>query len=217
MTVTAADLGRALESVENTLRPTVTRDWTRNAGELDWDCRQTAEHVGDVLVSYAAQVVSRPQDHYVRFLAKADEGATPQELLELALTGGRLLRAAVSTSTQDSRAYHPTGRADPAGFAAMGCAELLLHGEDLATGLGTALDPPREVCANVVARVRSVGRPSLVRGPDRVAGQVTAGEVEVAGRAARGMTVPECERWLPVTVGSGSLGYQGREALQRTT
>ncbi|MEV4597173.1 hypothetical protein AB0K15_07205 [Amycolatopsis sp. NPDC049253] len=153
MTVTAVDLGRALESVENTLRPTVARDWTRNAGELDWDCRQTAEHVGDVLLSYAAQVVSRPQDHYVRFLAKADEGATPEELLELALTGGRLLQAAVSASRPDTRAYHPTGRADPAGFAAMGCAELLLHGEDLATGLGTELDPPREVCANVVARL----------------------------------------------------------------
>ncbi|MFF4599641.1 hypothetical protein [Amycolatopsis sp. NPDC001319] len=153
MTVTAAELGRALESVESTLRPTVTRDWTASAGELDWDCRQTAEHVGDVLMSYAAQVVSLPQDHYVRFLAKADKGATPQELLEFALTGGRLLQAAVSASKEDARAYHPTGNADPAGFAAMGCAELLLHGEDLATGLGTRLDPPREVCANVVARL----------------------------------------------------------------
>ncbi|MEV0073803.1 MULTISPECIES: DinB family protein [unclassified Amycolatopsis] len=153
MTVTAAALERALTCVDTTLRPTLAQDWTRKAGELEWDCRQTAEHVGDVLMSYAAQVVSRPQDHYVRFLAKADEGATPDELLELALTGARLLQAAVSTSAEDTRAYHPTGRADLAGFAAMGCAELLLHGEDLATGLGTELDPPREVCANVVARL----------------------------------------------------------------
>ncbi|MGW4487673.1 maleylpyruvate isomerase N-terminal domain-containing protein [Amycolatopsis sp. NPDC004368] len=182
MTVTAADLGDALACVEATLRPHTHQDWTRPAGELDWDCRQTAEHVGDVLMSYAAQVVSRPRDHYVRFLAKADEGATPEELLELALTGARLLRAAIATSAPEARAYHPTGFADPEGFAAMGCAELLLHGDDLARGVGTQLDPPREVCARVVARLF----PDEAPASDPWDGlRWCAGRIELPGRSRR--------------------------------
>ncbi|WP_245633640.1 hypothetical protein [Amycolatopsis jejuensis] len=35
----------------------------------------------------------------------------------------------------------------------MGCAELLLHGDDLAQGLGAVLDPPRDVCTRVAARL----------------------------------------------------------------
>ncbi|QRP43603.1 maleylpyruvate isomerase N-terminal domain-containing protein [Amycolatopsis sp. FDAARGOS 1241] len=153
MTVTAEDVGHALAAVETALSPTVDADWTRHAGELDWDCRQTAEHLGDTLLSYAAQLVARPEDHYVRFLAKADEDASAAELLEFVRTGARLLAAAALVSPPGTRAYHPTGYADPAGFAAMGCAELLLHGEDLALGQETTIDPPREVCARVVARL----------------------------------------------------------------
>jgi hypothetical protein len=43
--------------------------------------------------------------------------------------------------------------ADPEGFAAMACVEALVHGHDVAQGLGLALDPPREVCARVLARM----------------------------------------------------------------
>jgi hypothetical protein len=49
--------------------------------------------------------------------------------------------------------FHPWGIADPEGFAGMGCIELLLHGDDIATGPGTALDPPRDVCDRVMARM----------------------------------------------------------------
>ncbi|MFF5172815.1 hypothetical protein ACFY3U_09300 [Micromonospora sp. NPDC000089] len=64
-----------------------------------------------------------------------------------------MLAALVRRAGPDVRVWHPTGRADPAGFAAMGCAEALLHGDDIARGLGVALDPPRAVCARVLARL----------------------------------------------------------------
>ncbi|MBB4684321.1 maleylpyruvate isomerase N-terminal domain-containing protein [Amycolatopsis jiangsuensis] len=153
MTVAPGDLDEAIECVAATLAPHTGGDWTGRAGALDWSCRTTAEHLGDTLLSYAAQVVSGPADHYVRFLATAEADASAAELLEFALTGGRLLAAAVRAAGPGARAYHPSGRSDPAGFAAMGCAELLLHGEDLAQGQETVLDPPREVCARVAARL----------------------------------------------------------------
>lgn len=153
MTVTADDLDSALAALTRALQPTTDRDWSTRAGSLDWDCRHTAEHVGDVLLSYAAQVVARPATRYVRFLATADADATAAELLEFAVAGGGVLAATVRVAPEHVRAYHPTGMADPAGFAAMGCVEALVHGHDIAQGLGVELDAPRDVCARVLTRL----------------------------------------------------------------
>ncbi|GAB3332032.1 hypothetical protein GCM10027452_05300 [Micromonospora halotolerans] len=153
MVVTADDLDAALSRVVAGLRPATGLDWSARAGGLEWDCWHTAEHVGDCLMSFAAQLVARPEERYVRFMAIVDKDASPAEVLEFAETGGRILAATVRTSGPDVRAYHPTGHADPEGFAAMGCAEALLHGDDIARGLGLAIDPPPGVCDRVLARL----------------------------------------------------------------
>lgn len=153
MTVTADDLDAAMSSVVSALRPAASRDWSARAGTLDWDCWHTAEHIGDCLLSYAAQLAARPAERYVRFLASADKDATPAEVLEFAEAGGRILVAAVRTAPVHVRAYHPTGLADPEGFAAMGCVEALLHGHDIARGLGVPLDPDRDTCRAVLTRL----------------------------------------------------------------
>ncbi|MCK2239161.1 MULTISPECIES: maleylpyruvate isomerase N-terminal domain-containing protein [unclassified Crossiella] len=147
------DLDTVTAHVAAILAPATGQDWSAVPGTGDWTARHTAEHLGDCLLSYAAQLVARPTDHYVRFEAFADKDATSAELLEFAVTGSRLLSAAVRTAPPETRAYHPTGLADPAGFAGMGCVEMLVHGHDLAAGLGLALDPPRAVCARVLTRM----------------------------------------------------------------
>ncbi|HEX7305082.1 maleylpyruvate isomerase family mycothiol-dependent enzyme [Lentzea sp.] len=153
MTVTADDLDAVVSCLADTLGQATGRDWTAPPGTGEWNCRDTAEHVGDCLLSYAAQLVARPDGRYVRFLAVADKEASPAELLEFAVAGGRILASVVRTTPPTVRAYHPTGTADPAHFAGMGCVEVLVHGEDIARGLGLALDPPRDVCARVLARM----------------------------------------------------------------
>jgi hypothetical protein len=153
MAVTADDLDAAITAMADALRPATHRDWTVSAGSLDWDCWHTAEHIGDCLLSYAGQLAVRPTTRYVRFQAHADVGATPAEVLEFAEAGGRILASAVRAAPADLRAYHPSGRADPEGFAGMGCVEMLAHGYDIASGLGIELDPPRDVCARVLARM----------------------------------------------------------------
>ncbi|MEW2330052.1 hypothetical protein AB0880_19830 [Micromonospora chersina] len=153
MAVTADDLDAALSSVVASLRPAAGLDWSVPAGSLEWDCWHTAEHVGDCLMSFAGQLVARPEKRFVRFMAAADKDASPEEVLEFAEAGGRILAATVRTAGPEVRAYHPTGRADPEGFAAMGCVETLLHGDDIAQGLGLAVDPPRDVCARLLARL----------------------------------------------------------------
>ena len=153
MTVTADDLDSALAALAAALEPVTDRDWSTGAGSLEWDCWHTGEHIGDVLMSYAAQLVARPAGRYVRFLANADADATAAEVLEFALTGGGILVAAVRVAPAHVRAYHPTGMADPEGFAAMGCVEALLHGHDIAEGLGVTLTAPEDVCARVLGRL----------------------------------------------------------------
>lgn len=188
MPVTADDLDTAISSVMSALRPAAGRDWSVRAGELDWDCWHTAEHIGDCLLSYAAQLAARPEGRYVRFLASVDKDATAAQALEFAETGGRILVAMVRTAPADVRAYHPTGIADPEGFAAMGCAEALLHGQDIAAGLGLAINPDPGTCRAVLARL-------FPDTPDDLAGtdpwralQWSAGRVSLPGH-------PRLSRW----------------------
>ncbi|HMH91838.1 MAG TPA: maleylpyruvate isomerase N-terminal domain-containing protein [Streptosporangiaceae bacterium] len=153
MTVTADDLDAAVSAVGAALRPATDGDWSARAGSLEWDCWHTAEHIGDCLLSYVGQLAIQPDARYVRFLASAETDASPAEVLEFAEAGGRILAATVRAAPPQARAYHPTGMADPEGFAAMGCVEALVHGHDIAQGLGVRLDPPRGLCRAVLARL----------------------------------------------------------------
>jgi hypothetical protein len=135
------------------LLPLTDRDWSVRAGSLEWNCWHTAEHIGDCLLSYAWQLAVQPTARYVRAVATAEKDASPAEVLEFAITGGRVLASMVRTSPAHVRAFHPAGTADPEGFAALGCNEALLHGNDIAQGFGLSLDPPRDVCRRVLARL----------------------------------------------------------------
>jgi len=153
MTVTAGDLDAAIACIMSGLLPLTDRDWSVRAGSLEWNCWHTAEHIGDCLLSYAWQLAVQPTARYVRAVATAEKDASPAEVLEFAVTGGRVLASMVRTSPAHVRAFHPAGTADPEGFAALGCNEALLHGNDIAQGFGLSLDPPRDVCRRVLARL----------------------------------------------------------------
>src|SRR6202044_1227919 len=153
MTVTAADLDAAISTVVSALRPAAGQDWSARAGTLEWDCWHTAEHIGDCLLSYAWQLAVQPTARYVRAVATAEKDASPAEVLEFAVTGGRILASMVRTSPAHVRAFHPAGAADPEGFAALGCHEALLNGNDIAQGFGLSLEPPRDVCHRVLSRL----------------------------------------------------------------
>jgi hypothetical protein len=153
MTVTADDLDSVISCVMSGLLPLTDRDWSVPAGTLEWDCWHTAEHIGDCLLSYAWQLAVQPTARYVRAVATADKDASPAEVLEFAVTGGRILATMVRASPAHVRAYHPAGTADAEGFAGLGCNEALLHGNDIARGFGRSINPPRDVCRRVLTRI----------------------------------------------------------------
>ncbi|WP_283134184.1 hypothetical protein [Rhizohabitans arisaemae] len=151
--VSVDDVHRCTTEVINMLREGADRDWSLPAGTLEWSCHRTVEHMADCLFSYAGQVAVRPADHYVPFLVTADEGSSPAQMAEFVMAAGGVLAAVVDHASAGIRAYHPSGMADPEGFAAMGCVELLVHGHDVATGLRLDPDPPRDVCTRVLMRM----------------------------------------------------------------
>jgi uncharacterized protein (TIGR03083 family) len=153
MPVTASDLDAATATLSDALAPVVDRDWSIATGTGELNAFRTAEHLGDCLLSYAAQLLSRRSDGYVAFEAALTAQATAADALEFAVTGAGLLVATVRTTGPEVRGYHPTGMADSEGFAGMGIVEILVHGEDIARGLGVALVPPADVCARTLERM----------------------------------------------------------------
>ncbi len=149
----ADDVRLAVRTTATAWSSGVHLDWSRPAGTLTWSCQATAEHLADVLFSYAAQVAARPGSAYVRLALAAEAGAGPAELTEGVRATGEMLAAVVDSADPAGRAYHPSGMADPEGFAAMGITELLLHGDDVATGLGLDFTAPQELCGRVLGRL----------------------------------------------------------------
>jgi hypothetical protein len=151
----------------DTLASAFERDWHVPAAGLDWDCRETLEHLSDDLFSYAAQLGPRqpPLTGHIPFAWQArrpggpanaifaDPAAGNAGLLEVLEACGTLLSAVVRVSPPDRRAYHVVGVSDPEGFAAMGVVETLVHTYDVATALGICWTPDPGLSGRVLARL----------------------------------------------------------------
>jgi len=149
-----SDLVRtATEDVRRALTPVADADWSVPAGDVEWSCRQTAAHIADDLFSYASQVLSRSGVGYLPVEAVVEERGTNAEILDVVVMCGDLLRLAVDATPREARAWHPCGVSDPDGFAAMGILETLVHGYDIARGLGVEWLPPDALCAPVLERL----------------------------------------------------------------
>lgn len=132
------------------------RDWRAvRARDLDWSVWDTIVHVNDDLYFYAAQVLLADEGDYICFELGADDHATPERLLAALTVHGRLLAAAVSVADPNSLAHHAYGASDPAGFAAMGVVETLIHTYDAVHGLDSASSwrPADDLAAPVLTRL----------------------------------------------------------------
>ncbi|WP_428934847.1 GNAT family N-acetyltransferase [Streptomyces sp. ACT015] len=173
----------AVAGCVTTLRGAVDRDWTGvRALGLDWSCHETALHVADDLIAYAANLAARARDGYVPFEMRLDDGTGNEGLLQVIEAAGALLAAAVRTAPRGARGFHPYpfGSADRRGFAAMGVAEVLLHTHDIAGGLGLRYRPEPELARSVLARIFPHVRPDTDPWPTLL---WATGRGELPGRA----------------------------------
>jgi hypothetical protein len=131
-------------------------DWQQvPAAGLEWSCWQTALHMVDALYFYAMQVVYGQLDDYLCTELALDDSASPPRLLAALSAHADLLYRIARSADPAGRAHHNYGVSDPAGFAAMGVVETLIHTFDVVRGLNPA-DPWRptaELAAPVLARL----------------------------------------------------------------
>lgn len=114
------------------------------AGDLAWSCWRTCEHVVDDMLAYALQLAGRPRLAYLPLVAadggddlvRIDRSSGVAGLVESVQAGTELLAAQVTLTHPSARAFHPSGLSDGPGFAALGVVEILVHGYDVARGLG---------------------------------------------------------------------------------
>lgn len=175
-----ADVRDAADEMTRVLGPHRDRDWSVPAGTLRWTCWTTAAHVAHDLLGYAGQVTGRPDDAYLPYDLRVSPDASPAQVLTVVRACAGLLAAAVDAASPETRAWH-FGPCDPAGFAAMGVAETLLHTHDITLGLGVPWLPPHRLSTLVLRRLF----------PDAPAGAAPevllwmTGRGELPGRARR--------------------------------
>ncbi|GIE74305.1 hypothetical protein Aph02nite_02550 [Actinoplanes philippinensis] len=164
---TADDVRTAVSLAAATLRTAAGRDWHVPAAGLTWTCWETVEHVADDLFAYAGQIASEhtPPGAYVPFgwrrnrpdgpalTIYSEDTKNPEGLVQVLESSGGLLAAVVTVAPPERRAFHPYGVSDPAGFAAMGVVETLVHLHDVAAGLGLPWAPPEDLCDRVLRRL----------------------------------------------------------------
>jgi hypothetical protein len=161
------DLDATVAAALVALGTAVDREWEVRASGLDWSCWSTVEHVADDLFAYAGQIATTEPEvgTYVPFTFHADaEGEAPTTihaersrgnagLLQVLDASRGMLSSLARTRSPAVRGWHPYGVSDPAGFAAMGTVEVLLHVHDVAGPLGVTWDPDPDVVRRVLERL----------------------------------------------------------------
>lgn len=127
-------------------------DWSVQAGQLDWSCRQTLEHIPNTQMFYASHLALGAKERLPRALGGQDQ-LTVAELLLSVEANAAILEHVIRAAPASTRAFHPAGMADPSGFAAMGCDEILIHTADIAAGFEIDFRPPEDLCSRVLARL----------------------------------------------------------------
>lgn len=146
----AEDFSALTELVLTAWASAVARDWSVPAGTLEWSCFDTADHTIDCVFSYALFFASGAQHAYPPFgELHALPGATPADLVEGLRAVTSMLHAVIVAAPANTRSIMFSRRGllgGPNDFAARGAHEMIVHAHDVCTGLGVALEPPRDIC-----------------------------------------------------------------------
>jgi hypothetical protein len=146
------DVRHAVEVCTGALWPRLGDNWSAQVPGLDFTVSSVIAHASVTSLWYSLDVWAGREDSAgFELSVKAD--ASPEALVAGLAQAGMACAASVDAAAPDQRGYHPYGSPDPSGFAAMACAELLIHTDDALRGLRNRLDAPRELAADVLARL----------------------------------------------------------------
>jgi hypothetical protein len=150
--LTPGDVLIAANVSRKTLEAALDRDWSVRAGDLEWSCRRTLDHIVDSLMLYAASLATRAAGR-MSPPRNGDLDATVEHLLVSVGAAAAIMAEVARAAPPGTRAFHPAGLADVSGWLALAAEEILLHTDDIAQGLGLKFRPPDELSARIRARI----------------------------------------------------------------
>ncbi len=135
------DIARSADAVSAFLQGTDPELWSNEIPELGWTVSEAVAHAAEGCLWYAIDLAAGGLDlQTVAHSVRSDRPSS--ELIATVRTYASILIDVVEAVPANQRGFHPQGLADPSGFAAMGCDELLVHTWDAARGLGMDFFPP---------------------------------------------------------------------------
>jgi hypothetical protein len=146
------DIVAAADAVLELLRPAIGREWSVAVPGLDFTIASVVAHAVAAPIWYAVDLWQGATDnaaYEVRVRPDADNGC----LLNSLEAAASVCAASVDAAPASRRGFHPAGAADPEGFAAMACDELLVHGDDAARGLALPFTPDGDLAERVLLRL----------------------------------------------------------------
>jgi hypothetical protein len=149
--VNGNDILEAAEACRAVLEPALALDWSAPIPGLDFTVAGVVAHASNAPLWYSVDMWSGPADGTFEVSSHADR--ENERLLTSLLAASQVLAAAVDAAPPDLRGFHPFGSPDPAGFAAMACDELLVHGRDAALGLGREFSGDKRLARAVLTRL----------------------------------------------------------------
>jgi hypothetical protein len=148
----ADDVLASAETVRSLLLPQLDRDWTVPVPGLEFTVASVLAHGAAGPLWYALDLWGGPGDDAAFTVDVRADGGNANILTSL-MSAAHVRAASIGAAPPETRGFHPDGAADPSGFAAMACDEILVHGDDAARGLGLRLAPDPDLAARVLARL----------------------------------------------------------------
>ncbi|HUR50026.1 MAG TPA: hypothetical protein VMY88_10950 [Acidimicrobiales bacterium] len=149
----AEDVVASAEAVATAIEAGAVQDadMAKPAGSLAWSCGETLAHMCDAVGWYAANLARRSTTS--SGYPDAPTSWPVADLVDVLRSAAAVLAAVVRDAALSDRGHHSWGVADRSGFAAMGCDEILVHGYDLAQGLGFEFSPPAQSVERTLRRL----------------------------------------------------------------
>ena len=148
----ADDVRRAAAFCDEALRAHVDRDWSDPVPDLEFTVAGVVAHISIGLLWYAVDLSAGGTDLDPVELDVGAESA-PATLVDTLVAAANVVAAVIEVAPPTARGFHPMGAADPSGFAAMACDEMLIHTADATSAFGVDLRPPSELVDQVLQRL----------------------------------------------------------------
>jgi len=148
----ATEVRRAAATCSEFLGDAVDRDWSVSIPDLEMSVAGVVAHAAEGCLWYAIDLAAGGAD-----LESVEHRVKPEapnaDLVATLNSYAVVVAAVIETSAETARGFHPMGTADPSGFAAMACDEMLIHTDDAARGLGSTFRPPEDMAGAVLGRL----------------------------------------------------------------